>query len=162
MADGEKRHAYFYDGDRMMGWNQWDGPFWHGTGSSVEERLYEAIEGMAELHARLGLDEARIADLESENANLRYQLVCDTPDCEEAQAARIAELEAEVARLRACEGPEFEAMIERAAEAIYDAHWGKTVSRAPWPQYVNADVFRSDAKVALRAALTTGDETDNG
>ena len=58
----EPKFAFFYDVNRMMGWNKDDGPYWHGTGSTVEERLYEAIEGMAELHARLADMEAKLPD----------------------------------------------------------------------------------------------------
>lgn len=54
--------AFFYDGNRMMGWNKDDGPYWHGTGTSAEERLYEAIEGMAELHERLRKAEELLGD----------------------------------------------------------------------------------------------------
>lgn len=67
----EPERAFFYDGNRMMGWNKDDGPFWHGNGSNVEERLYDAIEGMAELHARLAAQESEIAALVEERDRLR-------------------------------------------------------------------------------------------
>lgn len=58
----------FYDETRRIGWNE-DGPYWYGT--RPEDRLYEAIEGMAELRTTVAILEDRLKEVEAERDRLQ-------------------------------------------------------------------------------------------